>query len=557
MELREALKLEVLQGSKVVAGRSGLNKQIKEVNIIDAPDIVNWAREGEFMLTTGYCFKDDENVGKQIIYDLAGKKCAGLGIKTKRFFENIPVNMIEFADKLSFPLIELPYYRTFSEISVSIYREILHKQASRLAHSMEINAGLTQIVLKGGGLESIADTLAGFIDRSISILDSHCHLLCGSLKSPMSEILKNLKRGHNFKALAEKDAFSEKESRRMTLKFGEEAFFTVWVTPVRAGEDLLGFIVVWEDDTNLSDLDISAVEQGAIVIALEQVKNRAVAETKHRLRDDFFDDLLSGKIESSAAVNNLGAIHGLDVSKQYVAMVIWVQNYAKLNLENIGIERENLRHITKKITKIVEDTSFQLGLPTVSAIRGNRVIVFLKVEPDMKNTIKRQSKEFANNLYKIISQDDSNIEVRIGIGKLRDSFLDIHKSFNEALHAIDMINKVGEVPVAHYDDFTIYNLLELAGGEAYIKELYENTVKKLEEYDINKQGDLVATLEAYLACGKNVSVASRELFIHRNTLIYRLQKIEEILNIDLNNHEEILNLVLGLKARKLLSPGNE
>jgi hypothetical protein len=233
VELREALKLEVLQGSKVVAGRSGLNKQIKEVNIIDAPDIVNWAREGEFMLTTGYCFKDDENVGKQIIYDLAGKKCAGLGIKTKRFFENIPVNMIEFADKLSFPLIELPYYRTFSEISVSIYREILHKQASRLAHSMEINAGLTQIVLKGGGLESIADTLAGFIGRSISILDSHCHLLCGSLKSPMSEILKNLKRGHNFKALAEKDAFSEKESRRMTLKIGEEAFFTVWVTPVR------------------------------------------------------------------------------------------------------------------------------------------------------------------------------------------------------------------------------------------------------------------------------------------------------------------------------------
>jgi len=551
MKLKEALKLETLQGAKVVAGSSALENVISDVNIIDAPDIVNWAREGEFMLTTGYCFKDNEEMGKQIIEDLFNKKCVGLGIKTKRFFDTIPESMVQFCDKINFPLIELPYNKNFSEISVAIYREILHKQAAKLSHSMEINYSLTQVVLKGGGLRAIVDTLSELLDRPVSILDSDYYLQCTSMRGLYSDnMVGRFQDGYCFEPLAKRDKFPVYKSKRMVLEISQESV-KVWVNPVRAGKDLLGFIVIW-GDTELSELDLTAAEQGAIVTALELVKDRAVAATKHRIRDDFFDDLLSGKIESQAAVSNLGAIHGLDVSKQYVCIVVWVENYAKLSLEKIGVERENLRKITRNVVKIIEKISEKSGHYTVNVIRGNKVMIFLALDWELRNNSKKYSKEFCKNLYEEMGRVNPEIEVLIGIGNLKERFLDTYKSFNEALQAIDMINKIGGSPIAHYDDFTVYNLLESAGGEMYLRELYEKTVKKLEQYDLDKQANLVATLETFLACGGNASNASRELFIHRNTLNYRLEKIEEILNVDLNNQEEILNLLLGLKARRLL-----
>ena len=544
MKLREVLELNSLRGAKPVAGASGLDNTVSDVNIIDAPDIVQWARKGEFMLTTGYCFKDDTDAQTKILWDLSGKGCAGIGIKTKRFFSTVPNTMIAAAEELGFPIIELPYYRSFSEISAEIYREILQKQASKLTKSVDINTKLTQVVLKGGGLFEIADTLSGLLDRPVTLLDKNGYLQCTS--SQKENHARSLREGTNIIAGKDLPGTSGKYILQIC-----GARTPAWITPVQAGSEILGYIVVWGSE-NLSDIDKIAVKHGATVSALEQLKNRAVEETKHRLRDDFFDDLLAGKIESHSVVTNLGAIHGLDVSKQYVCMVVWVENYAKLNLEKLQDERESLRRANRRIVKVVDRVSLDLFRNTVSVIRGNRVIIFLTVDDDMVNSIRKSGKEFALLLHREINKEIPDLTVFIGIGKFRRHFPDIHESYHEALQAIDMIERVGEKAVAHFEDYWVYNLLGSLSDDGPLDELYANTTKRIEEYDEAKGTDLLPTLETYLACGKNVTEAAKTLFIHRNTLTYRLNKIQELLEVDLGNPEEVLEIQLGLKVGKYL-----
>ena len=82
-------------------------------------------------------------------------------------------------------------------------------------------------------------------------------------------------------------------------------------------------------------------------------------------------------------------------------------------------------------------------------------------------------------------------------------------------------------------------------------ELYTLSIRSLVEYDKQNATNMVETLDCYFACNCNVSETAKALFIHRNTLIYRIDKIKSILGRDLKDSEERLLLQLGLRVYQL------
>ena len=71
--------------------------------------------------------------------------------------------------------------------------------------------------------------------------------------------------------------------------------------------------------------------------------------------------------------------------------------------------------------------------------------------------------------------------------------------------------------------------------------------------DLSQHADLIKTLEAFFACHGNLSQTAEMLIVHRNTLLYRMNRINEIAQIDLNRPEIRLALHLALTIRRLLS----
>jgi len=87
-------------------------------------------------------------------------------------------------------------------------------------------------------------------------------------------------------------------------------------------------------------------------------------------------------------------------------------------------------------------------------------------------------------------------------------------------------------------------LRELAEGSAV--EPFRALIEPLQEHDRTRRSDLVLTLKTYFAAGGNASEAADRLFLHRNSMLYRLERIQKLVGLDLNDDRVALALRLGL-----------
>lgn len=74
-----------LNNIRLITGENHILQEIKSVNVLDNPDVLKWFKQNELVLTTGYCFKDNPTLQRQMIKDMCEIGCAALAIKTKRF----------------------------------------------------------------------------------------------------------------------------------------------------------------------------------------------------------------------------------------------------------------------------------------------------------------------------------------------------------------------------------------------------------------------------------------------------------------------------------------
>ncbi|GAW28193.1 CdaR family transcriptional regulator [Carboxydocella sp. ULO1] len=187
-------------------------------------------------------------------------------------------------------------------------------------------------------------------------------------------------------------------------------------------------------------------------------------------------------------------------------------------------------------------------------LRGNKLLIFVHFEklPE-RDQAREKAKSTAAALRDIILQEFTGIRISIGIGEFYPSPLDLCKSYREAIQAIDIGDKVyGYGHITAYHELGVYGILgqvnkDIIGGVSLA------LLERLLQYDSENHTDLVKTLEIYLDEKESFSAAAKRLFVHPNTVKYRIDKVRDILGFDLFEHpEQRLNFHLTLKMRRLL-----
>ena len=217
---------------------------------MEVPDILDWVKPDELLLTTAYPLRDDPAALDALIPRLADRGLAGIALKPGRYLGAIPLGMIQAADRHAFPLVELPATASFNEIIKSVLTVILDAQAVRLERSAAIDDRFTRIVLSGGGLRQIAEALGELIGRSVAIVDAQ--------------------------------DVTQRRTRTMPRTRPTRPGRPI-PQPIQVGADRYGAILVSDDDGELGPDRLEAVEYAATVAALRQVQTRAVAAADRRL----------------------------------------------------------------------------------------------------------------------------------------------------------------------------------------------------------------------------------------------------------------------------------
>lgn len=169
--VQELLTLPVLRGSELLAGAAGIGREVSGINVMEVPDIESFVVPGEVLLTTAYPLRDHPEALADLVRTLDRRGLAALAVKPGRYLDALPREMLDTADELGFPLIALGPDTSFNEVIGAVLAVVLSDYGADPAGAETIRERLTGVALSGGGLDEIARTLAGALDRPVGIVD--------------------------------------------------------------------------------------------------------------------------------------------------------------------------------------------------------------------------------------------------------------------------------------------------------------------------------------------------------------------------------------------------
>ncbi|MGR9048159.1 PucR family transcriptional regulator [Halobacillus faecis] len=184
---------------------------------------------------------------------------------------------------------------------------------------------------------------------------------------------------------------------------------------------------------------------------------------------------------------------------------------------------------------------------TVNRFRTNRHLYYLKTEFQLilfiegKESDRFSSRNIARDLIDVVkveTGEEDFYHFLIGVGKEYTKIYYMRKSFLEALEVIETANFIGPRPETMPREFSklgLYRYLAALYEKNSSEDYYSEDLLTLIKNDTTKQTELLFTLEAYLANNGKGKQTANELFIHPNTLNYRIKQIQELTNIDFSD----------------------
>ena len=130
-------------------------------------------------------------------------------------------------------------------------------------------------------------------------------------------------------------------------------------------------------------------------------------------------------------------------------------------------------------------------------------------------------------------------EVFIGVSDQVKDIVNLHLAYKRARAAAEMA-QARKIRMQYFDQMGLYRMLYLVEDRALLRDLSDKPLAPLLEYDREHNGEYIATLESYLNCGGSIKAMSEELYIHRNTILYRMANIKRLLGCSLETPEERL-----------------
>lgn len=544
------MSLDVVNRLEVVGGKNGLDRVIKLVNVIEVPDIVDWLIDGEFLLTTGYSFREYPDLMETLIPRMSQANSAALAIKTKRYLDEIPEVIIKRANQYGIPLLEVPFDLSFSEIIAPILGVVFNNQNKILQKLEQAHKKLMDLALNGSPLEELCKESGKLIANPVAIVDREGVVIVNDdcpekykfdlfFSEGSIEIKKEKLRFGNIKEVKYSLEYASDSDIPLTIK-------TIRI-PIIADKYEYGHMVAIINNP-IYETDILTLERAATIAALEFTKRKAIYEIEKSYHNDFLEILLSSDFDDIEEVINRGRVFNVNLDRPTAVIIINDNSISEIR----EIDRSMVMNGSRSKEDLLQAVNRYFKLSGISnliaGIKGNNIVLITGTDythpSDFKDTV--------TNLLKYLKDSvTSNLQINIGVGRAQSDIRQISRSFEEAREALKISQLSDQSSVVFFDNLGFYKILSEKNRsdlELYVEEL----LKPVFDYDHNKKGDLLKTLETYYETNRNLKLTSTKLYTHYNTVLYRIKKIEELTGVSLNNPEESLNFEIAINILKLI-----
>lgn len=534
--------LEGMKNSIVLAGHRGLTRNVQFVNISDTPDVIKFLDENHLLLTTGYAFKDDSEKFCELIKQMHDKNCSGLVIKINRFFHELPPEVKLLADNLAFPIIDLPSEHTLGEVSRHILNYLNDHEAEQLYYALHIQKEFSNMLLKGYSLSALVEQLGFLLNRPTLLLNHRGEVIAQShefskesMKEVKEEILQKVK----------ENLLSAREG--MTFSIPSRESQSVSTFPVRTKRQYPSMLVIYDSLTLPYPSSQMAIEQAGNVISFTIVKEQAIEENSRLLKNNFFSDLIEMKIKSDDEIYNRANYYGLQKNMENVCVVCTIDARGE-KYESLQLYEKKVSELHNTVYDQLEDEIFHEELDATLFTKGKYFVMILQFHKYGEEEINK----ITNFIKTIQNNFDGDFTLSFGVSHSVPSLKEIPTIYHEAVEAIlQGYEQQLTGFIKYYKTRELEELLKSLPRKD-LKALYETTLKSLAYPKTKEDEELIKTIQVYLDSQCEFSETARKLFVHRNTVKYRIEKIEELLNCSLRDSVDSLRVRVALIIGSIL-----
>jgi purine catabolism regulator len=493
---------------KLVGGAEGADRAVRWVHVSELDDPTPWLKGGELLLTTGMGIGTTPARQRGYLERLADAGLAGLGFGVGFSHRRVPKAIVTAADRLSFPVFEVPYPVPFIAITEAVYTRLAAAQYDVLQRAIESQATLTRAVLEGAGAEGVAAALSAAVGGWALVLDLHGLPLAAAPRSARSRAARlwDELRGHR------------PDDPGFSLSLADRGHH-VSIQPVGARERVEAFLAIGTP-APLGQFERVVASHALSLLAIELDKSRAVAQAERQLRGDFLDALAHGGLSTREATRGLRRF-GLDPESPVSVLAVEA---------SIPVE---------ELAWAVEDALSRRERGFLTAPREDLVFVVVPAHAD--GIAEELRDDVAARL---------GTEVSVGSGS-SVSPAEAGRSLREARYALQVCRVEGR-PVADFRALGTYRLLLTLQEPDALRAFADSVLSSLDRYDAEHRGELLGSLRSFLDHNARWEAAAEELFVHRHTLRYRMRKVEELSGRDLSSPHDRMEFWLALRARDLL-----
>jgi sugar diacid utilization regulator len=388
-------------------------------------------------------------------------------------------------------------------------------------------------------LDDLAEGLVGLLDRAVVIENPSLKLMAAASTGPVDEVRRRtIEEGGTPRKLIShltaqgvferlrRDPRPQRVPPVPDMGMTEERI----LAPIIVGTHLYGYVWIIATGRPLTQLDFMAIESATVVAALIMSRQQSVHEAEQRLKSALLDNLLDP--DPYRDLQDLTRIHrGLGLHQGYQLMIVEPQPQGEPSPGQLYGLVEGLMHAT--------------GLKATVVERGARLVVLLATGDQDRGL------EVARSVA--VDGTRQGVPLAIGLSTASDQVTRVRQCYQEAMEALRVGKALssGKPGVWTFEELGFLHWLRAVPPDLQRVSRYHQVVSAIVKHDQENRTDLLKTLETYLDAFGNAQQATRQLYIHRNTLRQRLSKIEDLWALRLEDPTTMLNLLIAIKDWRL------
>ena len=530
---------------KLISDNSEINREIKGARTIAVPDMEKFLGRGELLLTSLMVYeKLDKRMMLSHLEELNKKQVSGFIVKKiqntahqNKLFETL----LLFCNEHSIPVLEIPQDFNYWLIIKYLLSQVFNTEISKAVYSKMTRDEFNRLFPEGTSdyrsLENLFDRAGRILGNPIALYDEDFHYMYSGTSEESDLIIAD-----DYEKYVP-NIISRYEYMRQKRKNVE------YIRKINILNQCTFYLVVSEVNGSLRELDFITLDSlmPLLLYALNQtVTDKNMEKKYHR---DLEYRLLNGSLAEAEEedVANLLRI-GLTEDYRVVTCYLKPENYK----DNFTVfQRKKMEVIEKAILDFVPREYIYCNTNQVTYIhKENRT--------EGKQDLRKKLEEFQRMIQEQLKEEKSKYEFLIGVGNKVKGYHNLKESFADskiAIEYIDVIRKiVGDTnkTVVDCSRLGFFHIFVNIKDKKQLRTYIPDTVHEIHQYDIQKNGELIDTLECYLNNKQSIRKASELMGVHARTVSYRLQKIVKLTGMDFDNIAEMLVVRNGIIILKIL-----